>query len=268
MKTVSRQQCAVDGCQRQLYCRGYCELHYRRVRRSGSTDLPPRLVHQPSPCSIEDCAAPHWARGLCATHYKQWWISTKGHTRAKCAVAWCARRAVARGLCSTHYDRWNKGGDPHTKSIKELTPEARFWSFVDRRGADKCWLWTGGTNYPPRDYGHLKVEGQTVLAHRFSYELHKGPVPDGMSVCHSCDTPRCVNPDHLWVGTAADNSADMLAKGRHTIHAAKLTPAEVRTIRRLRAEKGCTYEALGERFGVSGVAIRYAVTRKTWKDVP
>lgn len=266
MKNVSRRQCAVAGCERAYYCRGYCEVHYRRWKRNGSTELLERPPHTPKPCSVDGCGRPVLARGKCSNHYKQWWEQARGHTRPKCEVEWCAKPAVARGLCGTHYDRWNKGGDPHTKSLKESTPEERFWSFVDKGG--ECWLWTGGTNYPPKDYGHLKVEGRTVLAHRFSYELHKGPVPDGMSVCHSCDTPRCVNPNHLWVGTAADNSADMLAKGRHTIHAAKLTPAEVRTIRRLRSEKGYTYEALGERFGVSGVAIRYAVTRKTWKDVP
>lgn len=267
MKTVSRQQCAVDGCQRQLYCRGYCELHYRRVRRSGSTDLPPRLVHQPSPCSIEDCAAPHWARGLCATHYKQWWISTKGHTRAKCAVAWCARRAVARGLCSTHYDRWNKGGDPHTKSIKELTPEARFWSFVDRRGLDECWLWQGGTGYPPGDYGHLKVGGRTERAHVFSYRLHHGSIPRGMVVCHACDTPRCVNPSHLWLGTQMDNVRDRNTKGRTAQIPQKLTAGDARTIRARYAEGGITMSALAREYAVSPQSIRAVVRRETWRHV-
>lgn len=88
------------------------------------------------------------------------------------------------------------------------------WEANVERVKSGCWEWTGGKNRG--GYGQLRVDGgrNKTPAHRFSYELHVGPIPEGMKVCHSCDNPGCVNPDHLWVGTQADNVHDMMAKGR------------------------------------------------------
>jgi HNH endonuclease len=97
---------------------------------------------------------------------------------------------------------------------KPIPIEVRFWRKVARLDENSCWLWLAGTNN--RGYGQLGGErvGSHVLAHRISYQLRYGPIPDGLQVMHKCDTPRCCNPKHLALGTNADNSADKVSKGR------------------------------------------------------
>lgn len=91
----------------------------------------------------------------------------------------------------------------------------RFWRSVDKTDADGCWLWRCVSG----KYGQFTVNGRNIGAHRASWAMHFGPIPDGVFVCHRCDNPRCVRPDHLFLGTHGDNMADMVAKGRAAIGA-------------------------------------------------
>ena len=129
-----------------------------------------------------------------------------------------------------------------------------------------CWLWTGSLD--TWGYGQITKGGGigTVRAHRLSYEMHSGPIPPGMVICHKCDVPSCVNPHHLFVGTHADNMKDMVTKGRSPVNAgennprAKLEPSDIAAIRNSNA----TRRNLARAFGVSVTHIGYIQRNKSW----
>lgn len=102
--------------------------------------------------------------------------------------------------------------------MREKDPIERFWAKVQK--SDGCWLWTG-SRLKNKGYGQYWFNGRGLLsAHRFSYEIAHGPIPEGQHVCHRCDNPPCVNPDHLFAGTRSDNMRDAVAKKRQ-VHAKK-----------------------------------------------
>src|ERR1039457_5628606 len=86
----------------------------------------------------------------------------------------------------------------------------RFWEKVQK--SESCWLWTASTFWD--GYGQIGLDGKKMRAHRLSYEINIGEIPEGLLVCHSCDNPRCVRPEHLFLGSQADNAQDMILKER------------------------------------------------------
>lgn len=153
----------------------------------------------------------------------------------------------------------------------------RFLAKVDKGGGGGCWLWTGAKD--GGGYGSVWFRDRSEKAHRVSYCLaHDVEIPTGTNVCHTCDTPACVNPDHLFLGTQKDNMADSKAKGRHRIlppeklprgerqGCHKLRNEQVLDIRRLYSE-GSTLPDLAGRYGVSRSNVYLIVRRRTWKHV-
>lgn len=176
----------------------------------------------------------------------------------------------------------------------EVSPEAQtaFWRYVEK--TDSCWLWRGPHN---GRYGRI---GRRTYAHRMSWVMANGPIPEGKFVLHECDTPLCVRPDHLFLGTNRENILDAKAKGRlatgerhglklhpeavargarhgsktqpHRVSkgtgrpSSKLDEAKVRQIRE-RSRNGASRASLAKEYGVSATVIRKIVSRRSWKHV-
>lgn len=148
------------------------------------------------------------------------------------------------------------------KPLKKLKPSERFWPKVEVLGPQDCWLWTGCRG--KKGYGKFYADGHNVQAHRFSYLLAFGPIPEGKLVLHECDNPPCVNPLHLKLGTCADNTADMVRKGRSPHREGiKLTARQVLKIRE-EHKADANRDSLATRFGVTPQHIGRIVRKTRW----
>lgn len=148
----------------------------------------------------------------------------------------------------------------------------RFWEKVIVAGPDDCWLWTASTYR--NGYGQIGIANQKITsAHRISYELHNGPIPDNLLVLHKCDNHRCVNPVHLFLGTQQDNIDDMHKKGRNRQpknekhRDAKFTNQQVREIRAMYATGNYGQSELARMFGVTKTCMRELVLKHNYRDV-
>jgi hypothetical protein len=126
---------------------------------------------------------------------------------------------------------------------------------------DCCWVWSASLH--PEGYGRLSVGGKTQKAHRVAYEIYKGSIPDGLCVCHTCDNPACVNPNHLFLGTVADNNADKAEKSRA---AKKLNANLVKDIKDA-LSNGASLKSLAKLFQVSPSMIVKIKHNRNWKGV-
>jgi hypothetical protein len=138
-----------------------------------------------------------------------------------------------------------------------------------------CWNWTRCKH--PKGYGQIGTSKDgvhiTLKAHRFFYEHYKGSVPAHLCVCHVCDNPSCVNPDHLWLGTNKDNSQDMVKKGRNPNTAgtnnpnAKLTPAQVREIRESYIRGVTKQQDLADKYDIPQTQVSRIIRGVHWGSV-
>ena len=146
--------------------------------------------------------------------------------------------------------------------------EERFWAKV-KKMENGCWEWQGAKNL--QGYGEFMTAGDSghfEMAHRISWKLANGPIPDGMFICHHCDNPPCVNPAHLFLGTQKDNIQDMFSKNRQNYgKSAKLTPEQVVEIRNIYKKGNITYQKLAEKFNVQCLTIGSIIRKERWKEV-
>lgn len=156
--------------------------------------------------------------------------------------------------------------------VRTLDPEDRFWRRVKK--SDGCWEWQGSRH--PNGHGYFSAGRQSVgYSHRAAWEFVNGPIPEGMCVCHHCDNPPCVRPDHLFLGTHNDNMQDAVQKGRmcrgEDRPQSKLTEEGVRAIRAAEigweGSRSALAMELGPRYGVTSHAVRRVLQRQCWKHV-
>ncbi len=161
----------------------------------------------------------------------------------------------------------------HNRALERL--EQRFWSKTDKSAeTSDCWFWVG--QVLPNGYGQLNVCRNKLYAHRYSWELVHGAIPTGLFVCHTCDVRNCVNPAHLFLGTALENNRDAAAKGRsrhgpirrgEECPNSKITEHDVREIKRIYRQGGISQEAIGRTFGITQASVSQIVRGMSWSHL-
>lgn len=139
--------------------------------------------------------------------------------------------------------------------------QVRFWNKVTK--TESCWIWNAATR---NGYGAFKARYVVWSAHRLSWEIHNGKIPDDREICHTCDNRLCVNPKHMFLGTRKDNMQDAVNKGRISRHRAKVSDEAIRQIRYLNSQ-GIGVRLLAQQFGLAKSNVQNIVNRVTYKHI-
>lgn len=182
-----------------------------------------------------------------------------------CSVGRCDRQAKVRGWCKRHYDRVLRLGTTDLPTFAQ-----RFWA--KSTSVNGCWVWTGGKQSNGYGSSWNPRLRRPDTAHRVAWELTHGPVPAGKEVRHRCDNPPCCRPDHLELGSHADNMRDTVVRRRAAAGerqgSAKLTDEIVSEMRASYANGMVTQRQLAERYEVSPATVSMIVRGRTWKHLP
>ena len=181
----------------------------------------------------------------------------------ECMVAGCDREQRTLKCCAAHYNQWHTTGAVPTRPF---TDAARFYKYVDKRGIDECWPWLA--QIKKNGYGQFSLKGRATQAHRASYQISKGEIPDGLVIRHTCDNKKCVNPNHLLSGTYKDNSRDAVERNLYPRGEdqgrARLTLEQVVEIRDVSRAGSESQRSMARRFGVSKASVQRVAAGRTW----
>lgn len=191
--------------------------------------------------------------------------------KAVCTAESCARSQQAKGFCIKHYNRWRRTGNPN--QARRMMPRGstlhhRIEAQRTAGSPDSCWEWEGTIHHS--GYGHMQVDGVQKSAHIWAYIDANGPIPEGQMVLHSCDNRRCVNPNHLRLGSHQDNMDDKVERDRCSRLMGELGPSRkitesdaVEIIQRY-ATESISSAALGRDYGISPSQVQFIVNGKRW----
>lgn len=169
---------------------------------------------------------------------------------AKCSISSCHEPVYAKTFCSSHYKRNLHYGDPLHISRSYQMSDEQYFEYATEEQPNGCIYWTKSVGL--NGYGRASRDGVEIGAHRWVYQKHHGPIPDGQDVCHTCDNRQCVNSEHLYTGTRSDNLRDVAIRERRPN--LKLTNDQVRVIRS-RISGGEKQRDLAHEYGVAETTI-------------
>ena len=183
--------CSFNECGRGTRARGLCATHYAQMRNG----LELRQIQQEiqGDCTAGHCEKPAFCKGLCKSHYRS--------SLPSCSFEDCKKPRTSHGYCAMHAKRFRLYGDASFTQVILGDDLSRFLTKVNKTST--CWEWVGTCS--AKGYGRFSQGGQTREAHRVSYVMHKGQIPNGMQIDHICHNPPCVNPEHLRIVTPKQN---------------------------------------------------------------